>query len=214
LKELEQAAALQSQKEEYAVDLILERTAAGELRDAAKAIESAKIKWPASSLVSFAEGFWLERSRRFEDAARAYTRASELSLRWEAPYLALANLRGSSELLDQAAILFPSSPWPHWYKALIQRKAAPGSEAHEIRRALDLAPNQPAVYVAMLADSLRRNDCGAALEMWPLASALQLAPRLDPASWCNAKSQPQTPGPDAYPEWRTLLKIVHDQTED
>src|SRR5258707_3814564 len=86
LKELDQAAALQPQKEEYAVDLILERTAAGELRDAAKTIEGAKMKWPASSRLSFAEGFWLERSRRFEDAARAYTRASELSLRWEAPY--------------------------------------------------------------------------------------------------------------------------------
>ncbi len=214
LKELEQAATLRSEKEEYTVDLILERTAAGELREAAKAIERAKIKWPASSLVSFAEGFWLERSRRLEDAARAYTRASELSLRWEAPYLALANLRGSSEVLDQAAILFPSSPWPHWYKALIQRKEAPGSEAPATRRALDLAPNQPSVYVAMLADSLRRNDCGTALEMWPLALARQLAPWLDPASWCNAKGQPQTSRPDPYPEWRILLKMVHDQTED
>jgi len=214
LTELEQAAALQPQQEDYSVDLIMERTAAGELREAAKAIKRAKIRWPASSPVSFAEGFWLERSCRFEDAARAYTRASELSLRWEAPYLALANLRGSSEVLDQAAALFPSSPWPHWYKALIQRKGALGSEASEVRRAFDLAPNQPAVYIAMLADSLRRNDCGAALEVWPLASALQLAPRLDPASWCNARSQPETLVPDPYPEWRALFEMVHDRTED
>jgi hypothetical protein len=212
LKELEQAAALQPQKEEYAVDLILECTAAGDLAGAAKVIESAKIKWPASSRISFAEGFWLERSRHFEEAARAYARASDLSLGWETPYLALANLRGSSEVMDQAATLFPSSPWPHWYKALIQRKGAPGSEGSEVRRALARAPDQPAVYVAMLADALRRSDCGMAQEIWPQASALQLAPQLDPALWCGAKSPALAPA--LAPEWRTLLEMVQDQSED
>jgi tetratricopeptide (TPR) repeat protein len=214
LKELQQAAILEPDKESYAVGLILEQAAAGELREAAKTVESARAKWLSSGRVRFAEAFLFERSCRAKDAAEAYQRAVELSWHWEAPHLALGHLRGLSDVLDQTVTLFPSNPWPHWYKALAQRRDTPGSESTEVRRALDLAPNEPAVYSAMLADSLRRNDCGTAEEIWKLASALKLAPRLDPASWCGENNQSARAILDGYDDWRPLLEMVQDQAEN
>jgi tetratricopeptide (TPR) repeat protein len=214
LNELHQATVLQPENEEYTVSLILEQAAAGELREAARRVDSARAKWPASGRVRFAEAFLFERLRRPKDADQAYQRASELSWHWEAPHLALGHLRGSSEVLDQAVTLFPSSPWPHWYKALAQRRDTPGSECSEVRRALDLASNGPAVYFAMLADSLRRNDCGTAREIWKLASALKLMPQLDPASWCGERNQSPHAILNGYDEWRPLLEMVHDQGEN
>ncbi|MCU1275153.1 MAG: Tetratricopeptide 2 repeat protein, partial [Bryobacterales bacterium] len=214
LKELERAATSVPEREEYVVDLILEQAASGELNEAAKALQSAKAKWPASGRVRLAEAFFFERHNRLDDAVRAYQQAADLSGHWEAPYLGLGRVRGSTDILDQAADLFPASPWPHWFKALLLRKKTPGSEAAEVRRALALAGNQPAVYRAMLADALYRDDCAAAREIWARVSALGIAEQLNPASWCSGDRQASKQMLDRYSESKVFLEIAREETEN
>lgn len=214
LKELERAAASAPEREEYVSDLILEQAASGELSQAAKALQSAKAKWPASGRVRFAEAFFFERQNRLEDAARAYQQAADLSGHWEAPYLGLGRVRGSTDILDQAADLFPASPWPHWFKALAIRKKTPGSEAAEIGRTLALAGNQPAVYRAMLADSLYRDDCVAAREIWAHVSTLAVAEQLNPAAWCNGDRKVSKQILDRYSESKVFLELAREETEN
>jgi tetratricopeptide (TPR) repeat protein len=214
LKELEQSAASAPEKEEYVFDLILEQSAGGELSQAAKILQSAKAKWPASGRVRFAEAFFFEQKNRLEDAARAYQQAADLSVHWEAPYLGLARVRGSTDILDHAADLFPASPWPHWFKALAIRKKTPGSEVAEVGRTLALAGNQPAVYRAMLADSLYRDDCVAARQIWARVSALGIAQQLNPASWCDGDRQVSKHILDRYSESQVFLEIAREETEN
>ncbi len=214
LKELEQAVTSAPEKAEYVCDLILEQAASGELNQAAKALQSAKAKWPASGRVRFAEAFFFERQNRVEDAARGYQQAADLSVHWEAPYLGLGRVRGSTDILDQAADLFPASPWPHWFKALAIRKKTPGSEAAEIGQTLALAGNQPAVYRAMLADSLYRDDCVAARGIWVRVSALGIAQQLNPASWCDGDRQVSKQILDRYSESKVFLEIAREETEN
>jgi len=214
LKELERAAASAPEKEEYVLDLVLEQAAAGELNQAAKALQSAKTKWPASGRIRFAEAFFFERQNRLEDAARGYQQAADLSVHWEAPYLGLARVRGSTDILDQAADLFPASPWPHWFKALAIRKKTSGSEAAEVGQTFALAGSQPAVYRAMLADSLHRGDCVAARDIWARVSVLGIAQTLNPASWCGGDRKVSKTILDRYSESKVFLEIAREETEN
>jgi hypothetical protein len=123
-------------------------------------------------------------------------------------------VRGSTDILDQAADLFPASPWPHWFKALAIRKKTPGSEVAEIGQTLALAGNQPAVYRAMLADSLYRDDCVAARGIWARVSALGIAHQLNPVSWCGGDRQVSKKILDRYSESKLFLEIALEETEN
>ena len=179
LAELKQAVDLSPQNEDYLSDLALESAAAGRLGEAGKLLERARAKLPSSARIRFAQGLLLELSSKPGEAERAYQQAAELSWQWEAPYLAEGHLfrqtgqvSRSAEVLDQAAALFPWSPWPHWFKAVTLRKSTPGSEGGELNRGLDLARSEPEIYPAMLADALRQNDCAAARAIWERMSIL------------------------------------------
>jgi hypothetical protein len=121
----------------------------------------------------------------------------------------------SAEVLDQAAALFPWSPWPHWFKAVTLRKSMPGSEGSELNRGLDLAQTVPEIYPAILADALRQNDCAAARAIWERMSILGVALHLDPSSWCDAKTNQFTDAPierlETYSEWRVLANLAGEE---
>jgi tetratricopeptide (TPR) repeat protein len=222
LAELKQAVDLGPQNEEYLSDLALESAAAGRLGEARMLLERAQAKLPSSARIRFAHGLLMELSGKLAEAERAYQQAAELSWRWEAPYLAQGHLfrqtgqpSRSTEILERAAVLFPWSPWPHWFKAVTQRKSIPGSEGTEFKRGLDLARNEPEIYPAMLADAIRQNDCAGARAIWDRMSVLGLAPRLDPSSWCDVKAN-QVAGArsqrlETYSEWRVLANLAREE---
>jgi tetratricopeptide (TPR) repeat protein len=222
LAELKQAADLDPQNEDYLSDLALESAAAGRLGEAGKLLERARAKLPSSARIRFAQGLWLELSSKPGEAERAYQEAAELSWQWEAPYLAEGHLfrqtgqaSRSAEVLDQAAALFPWSPWPHWFKAVTLRKSTPGSEGGELNRGLDLARSEPEIYPAMLADALRQNDCATARAIWERMSILGVALQLDPSSWCDEKAKQVTSIPGqrlaTYSEWRVLADLAREE---
>ena len=216
LRELQQAFTLQPETTTYAIDLLLEKARAGNFAESRKMLDASLTKWPASSKVRFAEGLWLELAHRPEEAASAYQRAADLAWQWEAPYLGQGHLQVSLEAADRAAILFPSSPWPHWFKVLAQRRTAAGSETAELARALELAAAQPDVYPALVAGALRQNDCAAAAGIWARMSTLGMAPELDPSRWCGTQRAVNEPVPilDRYSEWNMLLEMLRNRTED
>jgi tetratricopeptide (TPR) repeat protein len=222
LAELMQAVDLDPRSEEYLSDLALESAAAGRVAEAGRLLERAQAYLPSSARIRFAEGLWLELSSKPREAERAYQQAAELSWHWEAPYLAEGHLfrqtgqtRRSVEVLDQAATLFPWSPWPHWFKAVTLRKSAPGSEGSELNRGLDLAGSEPEIYPAMLADALRQNDCAAARAIWEPMSILGVALHLDPSSWCDVKANQATAISsqrlEPYSEWRVLADLAREE---
>jgi len=216
LRELEQAVNLQPETAIYALDVLLEKGRAGGLHESRRMLEASLTKWPASGSVRFAEGLWLELAHRPEDAGRAYQRAADLSWQWEAPLLGQGHVQASLDAVDRAAMLFASSPWPHWFRALAQRKAAAGSEAAEFRRARELAAAQPEIYPALIADALRQNDCAAAVGIWARMSPLGIAPQLDPSGWCGTKQAANAPVQmlDRYAEWNMLLEMLRNRSED
>lgn len=221
LAELKQAVDLGPQNEEFLIDLAIENAAAGRLGRARILLERAQSKLPSSAKIRFAQGLLLELSGKPGEAERAYQQAAELSWQWEAPYLAQSHLfrqtgqaGRSAEVLEQAAALFPWSPWPHWFKAVTLRKSRPGSEGAEVDRGLDLAQNEPGIYPAMLADALRQNDCAGARAIWDRMSVLGLAPDLDPSPWCDVKANQVAGVPsqrlETYSEWRVLAALARE----
>ncbi len=216
LRELEQALTLQPETAIYALDVLLEKARAGNFEESRKMLDASLAKWPANGKVRFAEGLWLELAYRLKDAGNAYQRATDLSWQWEAPYLGQGHVHASLDAVDRAAMLFPSSPWPHWFKALAQRKEAAGSETAELGRALELAAAQPEIYPALVADALRQNDCAAAVGIWARMSPLGIAPQLDPSGWCGTKQAANAPVQmlDRYAEWNMLLEMLRNRTED
>jgi hypothetical protein len=160
----------------------------------------------------------------------AFRRAADLSWRGEAPRLALGNLYSKSqvptravEALDQAATLFPSSSWPHWFKALALTSAGSGLEEQalpELELAQELAPNQPGIYPALLVSALRRNDCGGAARIWTRMVPLGVAKELDPSQWCDPhldstsrRASPSDNVFDRYSETRLLAAMANDNSD-
>jgi tetratricopeptide (TPR) repeat protein len=224
MKELQQAVSSEPDREDYIVDLAIESAAAGQFSQIHLVLLKARAKSPASSHLLFAEGICNQLSGHYADADRAFQTAAELAFQWEAPYLAEANLlrhAGSparaAEILDQAAALFPRSPWPHYFKALVLTKNAADSSqvSSEFQRSLDLAPLQPEVYPAILNESLRHHDCAQSQEIWKQMRQLGLAPQLDPSQWCMgdswASGRNRTPGEELQgsPEWRWIVDLAH-----
>jgi Flp pilus assembly protein TadD len=214
LRELEQAAEAEPSHEEYWIDLAIESAAAGQSHRAGLALEKAKAKSPVNSRVLFAEGICAQLSGHAAEAQNRFQKAADLSFGWEPPYLAQANLlrekgqvTGSVEQLDQAAALFPDSPWPHWLKGLALSTAgtAHSQAAVAYQRALDLAPLQPEVYAALMIGSLQQHDCPAALEMWRRMEPLAMAPDLAPGAACAKASDNAL---RRYPEWRWIVEIA------
>jgi hypothetical protein len=125
------------------------------------------------------------------------------------------SLGRSVEILDQAASLFPGSPWPHYFKALVlRRNAADNSQlTEEFQRSLDLAPLKPEVYPAVLIESLRYRDCVRSWEIWNHMRTLGLACPLDPGRWCSGESSVHSRMPEqaqGWPEWRWIVDLARE----
>lgn len=214
LRELQQAADAEPNHKDYWIDLAIESAAAGQARRASLALQNAKAKSPISRWLLFAEGISDQLSGRTTEAQTKLQKAADLAFQWEPPYLALANLlretdssARSVEILDQAASLFPDSPWPHWFKTLaLSRAGADRSEAaDEFQRTIELAPLQPEVYAALLAGSLRQHDCPRAVEIWARMAPLGLATDLEPGAACANASEDTL---RRYPEWRWVVELA------
>lgn len=230
VRELEGAVTLEPGSDQYVTDLALELALAGRTAEAGRVLEKARRDWPSSSKVLFALGLWQQLASHLEKAEVAFRQAADLSWRWEAPSLALGNLYSKSqapgravEALDQAVALFPSSPWPHWFKALALTNAAPRLEEQalsELELSQELAPNQPGIYPALLVSALRRNDCGGAARIWTTMTPFGLAKELDPSQWCDPQSDStsrRTSLPDSlfdqYSETRLLVEMASDNSD-
>jgi tetratricopeptide (TPR) repeat protein len=224
LKELEQAVSTEPVHEDYTLDLAIESAAAGRLPQARLLLQKARARAPGSSHLLFAEGICSQLSGQYADADRAFQRAAELAFQWEPPYLAEANLlrhtgslAQSAGVLDQAAALFPGSPWPHYFKALVLATNTDDSSeaALELQQSLQLAPLQPDIYPAILTESLRKHDCVQSQETWHHMQPLGLAPQLDPSPWCTGESSasarawapPHTLG---VAEWRWIVDLARE----
>jgi Flp pilus assembly protein TadD len=125
VRELERAVNLDPASDQYVTDLALELVRPSRAAEAGRILEKAHRDWPSNSKILFAQGLWQQLAGHADKAEVAFRQAADLSWRWEAPSLALGNLYSQSrapgravETLDQAITLFPSSPWPHWFKAL------------------------------------------------------------------------------------------------
>jgi tetratricopeptide (TPR) repeat protein len=225
LKELEQAVSSQSDNESYIVDFAIESAAAGQLSRGHVWLQKARAKSPASSRLLFAEGICSQLSGDYADADRAFQGAAELTFQWEPPYLAEANLlrhtgllARSVEILDQAAALFPGSPWPHYFKSLVPMKDTGNNSQRvlEFQRSLDLAPLQPEIYPAILTEALQHRDCAHSQEIWNHMRPLGLAPHLDPSHWCTgdswASGRNPMPGGELQgpPEWRWIVGLARE----
>ncbi|PYV41341.1 MAG: hypothetical protein DMG06_17435, partial [Acidobacteria bacterium] len=225
LQELQRAVILEPGSEGYLSDLLLESALAGQMEETRRLFEKVKTKWLASSKIRFAEGIWLQVSGRTTEAKTAFRQAADLSWQWEVPYLAQGNLlrqlgaaADALEALDQAATLFPSSPWPHWLKGLTLMKTAGRSQSQavsEFRQSLGLASNQPEVYPALLVARLQQGDCEGAQAVWNRMAPTGLAKELDPARWCGSRkglSTSQVNLPDKlltdYSELRVLVDLA------
>jgi tetratricopeptide (TPR) repeat protein len=208
LDELRQAVSLEPNNENYTADLAIELAAAGQAPKALALLANARANNAAGVHLLLAEGMCHQLAGDYVSARKDFEKAAELALDSELPYLAEANLlrergdRGrAAEILDRAAVLFPDSPWPHWFKAL----ASGPAEGHaELQRALDLAQAQPAVYPALIAGLLRTGDCRHATEVWDRMKPLGLSPDLDPSRWCGEKVLPD------YPEWRWIVELARE----
>jgi tetratricopeptide (TPR) repeat protein len=200
------------------------------MAEAGNLLEKARRDWPTSGKILFAQGLWQQLAGHPEKAEVAFRQAADLSWRWEAPSLALGNLYSKSqvpgravEALDQAIALFPSSPWPHWFKALALTNATPRLEEQalsELELSQELAPNQPDIYPALLVSVLRRNDCGGAARLWATMTSFGLAKELDPSQWCAPESDStsrRTSLPDnvfdQYSETRLLAEMASDNSD-
>ena len=214
LRELQTAVDAEPNHEAYWLDLAIELTAAGQRARAALALEKAKSKWPASSRLLFAEGICDQLAGRTAEAQTKLQKSADLAFQWEPPYLAQANLlretdaiTRSVETLDQAASLFPDSPWPHLLKALALSKTDlnHAEVALQLKRALELAPAEPEVYAAVLTGLLRQHDCSQALDIWERMAPFGLAKNLDPGAACGKVSPEML---DRYPDWRWIVELA------
>ncbi|PYV88229.1 MAG: hypothetical protein DMG05_15935 [Acidobacteria bacterium] len=197
LQELQRPVALEPGHEGYLSDLLLESALAGQMEEAGRLFEKIKTKWLASSRIRFAEGIWLQVSGRMTEASSAFRQAADLGWQWEVPYLAQGNLlrqmgaaADALEALDQAAALFPSSPWPHWLKGLALTKTGGSSQSQavsEFQQSLELASNQPEVYPPLLVARLQQGDCEGAQAVWARMGPTGLGKELDPARWCGSR---------------------------
>jgi len=230
VRELERAVSLEPGRDQYVTDLTLELALAGRTAEAGRVLEKARRDWPSSSKILFAVGLWQQLAGHLEKAEVAFRQAADLSWRWEAPSLALGNLYSKSqapgravETLSQAVTLFPSSPWPHWFKALALTNATPRREEQalsELELSQELAPNQPEIYPALLVLALRRNDCSGAARIWMAMTPFGLARELDPSQWCESQSDStsrRTAPPDnlfdQYSETRLLAEMASDNSD-
>jgi Flp pilus assembly protein TadD len=226
LEEVRRSVALEPENEDYITDAALELALAGRMDEARKVIEKARKDLPSSGRIVFAQGVWLELAGLRKESAAAYRQAADLSWHWQAPYLALGNVlrelgspKDALEELNQAESLFTASPWPHWLKALALTKSGADSESQsEFTRALDLASNQPEIFPALLASSLRRGDCGAAREISTKMSALGFASEIDIDRWCGKSvTSPSAPGPALekalarHSELKLLLEMAREE---
>ena len=174
LEELHLAVELAPQDENYTADLALELAFTKRMEESRRLLEKARSDFPLSGRIFFAEGVWHQLAGHRFESESAFRRAAELTWRWQAPYLANANMLGelaspreSLDELNQVEMLFTASPWPHWLKALALAKSGAESQAQlEFRRARDLASNDPEILPVLLATSLERGDCGAVWETW------------------------------------------------
>jgi tetratricopeptide (TPR) repeat protein len=197
LKHLHKALNLEPENEEYLSDLVLELSVAGERSEAQNLLKKAKVKFPASGRIHFAEGIWHQLSTRKWEALAAFRQAADFSWQWEVPHLAQASLllqsgsiAESQDVLEQTATLFPSSPWPHWLKglALLKNATKPSQSMSEMRQSLSLASNRPEVLPALLASSLQQRDCETAREVWKRMTRFGLAAELDPTQLCTSET--------------------------
>src|SRR5712691_11324680 len=187
----------------YILDCALELDFAGQMDAAHNLIEKARRQMPTSGEILFAQGVWHQLEQQQEQALKSYQQAADLSWRWEVPYLAQGNLLRQTgpasralEILDQAASLFASSPWPHWFRGLaLMQDGTEGKEqaASEFVQSLKLAENQPNAYPALLVGSLQRNDCAGAMEIQTKMNALGFAGELDPSPWCKEGQKAASP---------------------
>ena len=128
----------------------------------------------------------------------AFRQAADFSWQWEIPHLAQASLllqsgsiAESQDVLEQTATLFPTSPWPHWLKALAVLKnpeTKPPRPMLEMRQSLSLASNRPEILPALLASSLQQRDCETAREVWKRMTTFGLAAELDPTQLCASET--------------------------
>jgi tetratricopeptide (TPR) repeat protein len=198
LKHLHKALDLEPENEEYLADLVLELSVAGERSEAQNLLNRAKVKFPASGRIRFAEGIWYQLSTRKSEAMVAFRQAADFSWQWEVPHLAQASLllqsgsiAESQDVLEQTATLFPTSPWPHWLKGLAVLKnpeTRPSQSILEMRESLSLASNRPEILPALLASSLQQRDCETAREVWKRMTTFGLAAELDATQLCASET--------------------------
>jgi len=193
LEEFRSAVDLAPRNEDYTADLALELASANHMEESRGLLEKAREDFPASGRIFFAEGVWHQLAGHRAESESAFRRAADLMGSWEPPYLALGNMlrelaspQEALEALNQAETLFSASPWPHWLKALALAKRGANSESQsEFRRAQDLASNEPEIFPALLASSLRRGDCQAAREISTRMADFGFASEIDIGRRCS-----------------------------
>ena len=225
LQELRSAVELEPQNEDYIADLALELAFAKRTEESRGLLEKARKNFPASGRIFFAEGVWHQIAGHRSESEAAFRQAADLIWQWQAPYLAQGNMlrelgspKEGLEKLNQAEELFTASPWPHWLKALALAKSGANSESQsELTRAQDLASNEPEIYPALLASSLRRGDCGAAREISAKMAAFGFASEIEIGRWCGESANSATaPSPALekvlapYSELKLLVEMARN----
>ena len=229
LQELRSAVELEPRNEDYIADLALELAFAKRMKESRGLLEKARKNLPASGRIFFAEGVWHQVAGHRTESEGAFRQAADLTWQWQAPYLAQGNMlrelgspKDALERLNQAEALFTASPWPHWLKALTLAKSGADSESHsEFARAQDLAPNEPEIFPALLASSLRRGDCGAAREMSTKMAGFGFASEIEIGRWCGESPNcVLAPGPALekvlapYSELKLLVEMAREDPAD
>lgn len=192
LHAFQQAVLLDPNNDDYIVDLAFELMTSGRVGAARQVIEQARAHALTNCKLLFAKGIWNELEHHWTEASDSFQQAVNLSWRWEPAYLALANLLGETrsiskglDVLSQAELLFPSSPWPHLVAALILIKTDSSEQGiSELSQSLNLAAIEPEVYPALLAAELRRHDCEKARQIWNQMTLFRFGNELSPVRWC------------------------------
>jgi tetratricopeptide (TPR) repeat protein len=207
--ELARASALDPDNQEYTLQLELYQAMAGHAKDAGKTSERSKRLGMTGAELAYADGLRLLMAGDARQAQSSLQRAADLSYQWQAPWLALAyalDRNGAAAqpraVLNQAATLFSASPWPFWMQAAVT------SDPAALHKAVELAPNDPGAYPALLALARRQGRCEEVDPILQSMAQLGIGSEQDPGVACGKGTVPPALAAAGSPELLYLIEMA------